>query len=114
MKEHFADKTQWRAMLQAGNPPLPQLEEALSEAKDEAIEVFPPEFEDFVSEDDTVHRLIFPGSSFPGKVDSISLEKTATIEGRLAAIKGQYLIFEDGRVFNVRRHSGYQVRWDFS
>lgn len=113
MKEHFADKTQWRAMLSAGNPDFDRIEEALQEAKEEAFEQCPPEFEDFMSEDDTVQHLTFPGSDFPDKVKSTSLDKSPVIEGRLTAIKGQYFIFDDGTVFNVRRHSGYRVSWAF-
>ena len=33
-------------------------------------------------------------------------------EGKLIGIKGQYLIFEDGTVFNVRSNEGYIVRID--
>ena len=32
-----------------------------------------------------------------------------TIEGKLIGIKGQYLIFEDSTVFNVRSNEGYKV-----
>lgn len=113
MKDHFADKTQWRAMLQAGNPAPEMLQSALGEAKEEAIEQFPGEFEDFVSDDDAVHLLTYPGIRFPSSVTSVGLDKDPVLEGRLIAIKGQYLLLEDGRAFNVRRHSGYQVRWRF-
>lgn len=114
MKEHFADKTQWRTMLTSGNPTRERVEATLLEAKDEAFEHCPPEFEDFMSEDDTVHHMVFPGSDFPEKVQSLSLDRTPLIEGQLRAIKGQYLILDGGRVFNVRRHSGYRVRWNFA
>jgi len=114
MKEHFADKTQWRNMLTSGNPSKEEVGELLLAAKDEAFEHCPPEFEDFMSEDDTVHHLVFPGSGFPDKVQSLSLDRTPLIEGQLCAIKGQYLILDGGRVFNARRHSGYRVRWEFA
>lgn len=113
MKEHFADKTQWRSMLTAGNPNEEDVAEALLQAKDHAFEHCPAEFEEFISDDDAVHRLIFPGGSFPEKVQSVALDKERVIEGHLAAIKGQYFIFDDGRVWNVRRHSGYRVHWSF-
>jgi hypothetical protein len=114
MKEHFADKTQWRAMLTAGNPDEAHVAEQLLAAKDHAFEHCPAEFEEFISDDDDVHHLTFPGGPFPDKVQSVSLDKERTIEGILTAIKGQYLIFNDGRVWNVRRHSGYRVAWSFS
>jgi hypothetical protein len=40
------------------------------------------------------------------------LDKLPVFEGRLEGIKGQYLLFDGGRVMNVRRHSGYRVRID--
>lgn len=113
MKEHFADKTQWRRMLTTGNPNEKEVAQELLHAKDHAFEHCPAEFEEFISDDDDVHRLIFPGGPFPEKVQSVTLDKERIIEGNLAAIKGQYFVFEDGRVWNVRRHSGYRVRWSF-
>ncbi len=113
MKEHFADKTQWRAMLTAGNPELAAIKDALLSAKDEAFEQCPPAFEDFMSDDDQVHHIQFPSVAFPEKVASVTLDKAPVIEGKLMAIKGQYLLLDGGRVFNVRRHSGYRIRWDF-
>ena len=100
-------------MLTAGNPDAAVVEEALLAAKDDAFEQCPPAFEDFMSENDTVHRIQFPSVSFPEKVASVTLDKAPLIEGKLMAIKGQYLLLDGGRVFNVRRHSGYRVRWDF-
>jgi hypothetical protein len=41
------------------------------------------------------------------KVKSLSLEKTPSFTGRLTGIKGQYLLFEDGTVFNIRSSEGY-------
>jgi hypothetical protein len=39
----------------------------------------------------------------------MQLAKEPLVEGRLIGIKGQYLMWEDGRVLNVRNHSGYHV-----
>ncbi|NJW54652.1 DUF2797 domain-containing protein, partial [Salinimicrobium oceani] len=40
---------------------------------------------------------------------TLNLAKTPFYEGLLKGIKGQYLIFEDGMVFNVRKHEGFNV-----
>ena len=114
MKSHFMDKTQWRGMLTAGNPDPDFITEQLLAAKEEAYEACPLDFEDFLEEDDSVTILTFPGTQFPERVTSVNLTKTPELEGKLTAIKGQYLIFDDGRVFNVRRHSGFRVQlsWD--
>ncbi|MEC8759332.1 MAG: DUF2797 domain-containing protein [Bacteroidota bacterium] len=115
LKDTFADKTQWRAMLTAGNPDPAVVTGALLEAKEEAYESCPPEFEDFLEDGEEVTLLQYPSAAFPDKVTSRKLDSENTIvEGRLDAIKGQYLLFEGGQVFNVRRHSGYRVRWSLS
>ena len=111
MKSHFMDKTNWRKMLVAGNPDPASVVADLTEAKDEAYEVCPPDYEDFLDDDDTVTLLEYPGVSFPVKVQSLNLTKEPNIGGTLEAIKGQYFILDGGRVFNVRRHSGHQVKW---
>ena len=36
-------------------------------------------------------------------------DKLNEIEGRLWGIKGQYLMFDDGTVINIRKHNGYKV-----
>ena len=40
---------------------------------------------------------------------TVNLKKSDDIEGKLIGIKGQYLIFEDSSVFNVRSNEGYVV-----
>ena len=115
LKDTFADKTKWRAMLTAGNPDPAFVTDALLQAKEEAYESCPPEFEDFLDDGEEVTLLQYPSAAFPDKVTSRKLDSENTIvEGRLDAIKGQYLLFEGGQVFNVRRHSGYRVRWSLS
>ena len=40
-------------------------------------------------------------------IKSIKLERTPVLEGRLLGIKGQYLLLEEDRVFNIRSHEGF-------
>ncbi|VAW25996.1 FIG00649061: hypothetical protein, partial [hydrothermal vent metagenome] len=40
---------------------------------------------------------------------SLNLEKTPSYLGRLIGVKGQYLLFEDNIVFNIRNSEGYKV-----
>ena len=40
---------------------------------------------------------------------SLNLSKTPSYEGKLVGIKGQYLLFEDNTVFNVRANEGLVV-----
>ena len=55
----------------------------------------------------------FPVTQYPEKVQSINLGKTPSFNGKLSGIKGQYLIFEDQRVFNVRSNEGHLVSLSF-
>ena len=43
------------------------------------------------------------------KIKTLNLEKTHIYSGKLKGIKGQYLLFEDNTVFNVRNSEGYKV-----
>ena len=47
---------------------------------------------------------------YPEKLKTLNLDKTPAYEGVLKGIKGQYLLFEDDTVFNVRSWEGYVVR----
>jgi hypothetical protein len=47
---------------------------------------------------------------FPKKVNSLNLDKTPNFSGKLMGIKGQYLMFQDGTVFNIRTYEGYVVK----
>lgn len=106
MKEHYKDKTNWRNMLKN------IVDESLdpNDEKEEALDVFPPEFEEFYSENDEVYDFEYPVTEYPIKVNSINLDKISKVEGRLVGIKGQYLIFSSNRVLNIRNHSGYFVK----
>jgi hypothetical protein len=53
--------------------------------------------------------LNYPSIRFPEKVKSHNLDKEPIIEGTLEAIKGQYLLFEGGKVINIRKYGGYFV-----
>ena len=46
---------------------------------------------------------------FQSNVEGELINKLQEIEGRLWGIKGQYLMFDDGKVLNIRKHNGYKV-----
>lgn len=106
LKSVLSDKTNWRAMLKH----VELDPSALEEAKDECLEVLGEVYEAFFEMSDDVMSLTFPVLRYPEKVKSVKLDKEPTLEGKLAGIKGQYWLFEDGRVWNARSHAGYRVR----
>lgn len=105
LKEVMADKTNWQAMLKN----VFSNTTSLVDKKNEVLEVLGSEYEHFFFDDDTVTTIKYPVLSYPVKVSSLKLDKTDVFEGKLVGIKGQYLIFEGGVVFNVRSHAGYRV-----
>jgi len=79
------------------------------ERKEEAIELLPEEYHDFISDNDEVTTITYPVIGYPEKVKSMKLDKFPVIEKKLNGIKGQYLIFDDDTVMNMRSHAGYRI-----
>lgn len=104
LKDHVADKTNWRAMLKNEVP-----ETSLQERKKELATYLPEEVKEYLLDDIEVLDLNFPVEQYPIKIKSLNLSKTPTYSGVLKGIKGQYLIFEDQTVFNVRNNEGVVV-----
>ncbi|HMN05711.1 MAG TPA: DUF2797 domain-containing protein [Flavobacteriales bacterium] len=107
LKQHFADRTDWRRMLLYGD--LAAGEQALLEARQQALELLDPPLKQYALPPRPVARLAYPLENVPPKLVSVQLDKLPEITGRLLGIKGQYLVWSDGRVFNVRNHIGYHV-----
>ena len=105
IKNVMADRTNWRAMLKEVTP----ANELLLRARDQAFEQVSGDLREHLVLDASPHHLRYPVEAYPQKVASINLGKDPLVIGRLAGIKGQYLLWEDGRVLNVRSHSGVHV-----
>lgn len=106
LKSHYTDKTNWRKMIQNDIVHVDLVAEKLKLEK-----LIPAEVQEFYHlEKNDVYQMHFPVLNYPKKVNSLNLEKEHNFKGKLVGIKGQYLIFEDGTVFNVRSFEGYVVR----
>lgn len=105
LKKHLSDKTNWQRMLK--NEILQGID--LRERKELASHFLPGELKQYVTTDNMVTELKYPVLRYPQKVKSLNFEKSPVISGALSGIKGQYLIFDDGSVLNVRNQSGYVV-----
>jgi hypothetical protein len=46
---------------------------------------------------------------YPEKPKSLNIKKEGKYSGKLVGVKGQYFIFEDNTVFNVRANEGLVV-----
>ncbi|MCB7482452.1 DUF2797 domain-containing protein [Christiangramia sediminis] len=104
LKTHVSDKTNWRKMLTNDI-----LDLNLEEVREKLKEFIPDEAKEYYIENNKETEIKFPVKQFPEKVKSLNLVKNPFYEGVLKGIKGQYLIFEDGTVFNVRGNEGLVV-----
>tara|TARA_R110002073_G_scaffold89852_6_gene212486 strand:+ start:6004 stop:6795 length:792 start_codon:yes stop_codon:yes gene_type:complete len=104
LKEHVADKTNWRKMLKN------DIEDAnLVEWQQKLRTYIPEEVQEYFIENNKETELHFPVHQYPEKPKSLNLVKEKNYKGKLVGIKGQYLIFEDQTVFNVRANEGLVV-----
>jgi len=108
LKKHLTDKTNWRSMLM--NKIADHV--SLAEEKKRVSLLVSKELQQYISDDDTVYDLQYPFLSVPQKVTSINLEKQP-LQGKLNGIKGQYLIFDQGNVINVRKYGGYIIELNY-
>lgn len=104
LKDHVGDKTNWRKMLTNDVD-----DKNLMEWRSKLEQYIPAEAKSYFIDNNNETHLEFPVLKYPEKVKSLNLSKTASYKGVLKGIKGQYLIFEDNTVFNVRGNEGYYV-----
>ncbi len=104
LKDHIGDKTNWRKMLTNEVD-----DENLAEWRSKLKQHIPQEAQKYFIENNGETNLEFPVLQYPTKVKSLNLEKTPEYSGILKGIKGQYFIFGDNTVFNVRGSEGYYV-----
>tara|TARA_R100001369_G_scaffold954_3_gene3077 strand:+ start:29429 stop:30223 length:795 start_codon:yes stop_codon:yes gene_type:complete len=104
LKAHVADKTNWRKMLTND-----VLDLNLVEEREKLKQCIPEEAMQYFLADNKETEINFPVLQYPKKVKSLNLSKAPFYDGVLKGIKGQYWLFEDGTVFNVRSHEGFVV-----
>ena len=105
LKEHVSDRTQWQRMLKN------QLIEGIDliDTKREMVGYLSDELKQYECSDNKIIEINYPVNEYPDKVKSLSFDKLEEISGRLWGIKGQYLIFDDETVLNIRKHTGYLI-----
>ena len=108
LKEYISDRTHWQKMLkniliEGAN---------LLEKKEEMIKYLPEDLTQYKSTNDKIIEINYPVNEYPEKVKSVGFDKFNEISGRLWGIKGQYLMFDDGTVLNIRKHAGYLINFE--
>ena len=104
LKDYVADKTNWRTMITNKIA-----DEDLVAWRDKLKHYIPEEAKPYFIENNKETHMDFPVLQYPQKPKSLNLVKTPNFEGVLKGIKGQYLIFEDNTIFNIRSNEGFVV-----
>jgi Protein of unknown function (DUF2797) len=108
LKKLYTDKTNWQKMLKNDIASADLIQERVG-----LKYIIPKDVQEFYNIDtNAVTEMHFPVLEYPKKVTSLNLDKTPNFSGKLMGIKGQYLIFEDGTVFNIRTFEGYVVKME--
>jgi len=104
LKDYVADKTNWRKMLKNDIEDVDLLQWRSN------LQIYiPEEVKEYFIENNSETHLNFPVQQYPEKPNSLNLKKIEFYSGKLVGVKGQYLIFEDNTVFNVRANEGLVV-----
>ena len=105
LKQHISDRTAWQKMLKN------DIDTSINlyNLKNILINKLSKFNQKFIDKDNNIIDFNYPHSRFPEKVKSVNFLKENSICDTLIAIKGQYLLFNDNRVINIRKHAGFKV-----
>jgi len=105
LKEFVSDKTSWQKMLKNE-----VLAADLIEEREKLKMHIPKEAQPyFLDNNSKITEIEYPVMKYPSKIKTLNLDKTPMYSGKLKGVKGQYLLFDDATVFNVRNSEGYKV-----
>ncbi len=110
LKDYFTDKTNWREMLKVDKTDINlelKIAECISNIPNEAKKSIIKKFHSTLS-------INYPVEKYPSNPKSLNLIKQSEYQGKLVGIKGQYLIFDDENVFNIRSNEGVLVELSLS
>ena len=85
----------------------------LEEIKWELEETLPSDLSQYLSEEDEITEINYPVLDYPTKVTSVNLEKIPQFRKKLMGVKGQYFLFDDNTVINIRKYTGYNIEINF-
>jgi hypothetical protein len=109
-RQYVNDRTNWRSMLKNEVEEMDlyavfaELWPKISAGLDDDLMADA----ETIAEPGGVLGFDYPALRFPQKINSFNLDKNPQAEGRLDAIKGQYLLLDSG-VINIRKYGGYLV-----
>lgn len=109
LKKVVSDRTSWQKMLKNTFELVD-----LNEKRDLIIQEIPSQFKPYIDQESAPLKWVYPIDQYPEKVKSRHLDRSPIITAILQGIKGQYLIFNDDTVLNIRKHEGCEVIWTIS
>ena len=104
LKDHYKDKTNWRQMLKNNSSEID-----LESEKLKCINNLPYDVKKYINNNSKPTEILYPVNKSPENPKSLNIKKTEKFTGKLTGVKGQYLIFEDDTVFNIRSNEGIVV-----
>lgn len=107
LSKHVPDKTNWSKMLKTTYTDID-----LVKLKKDLCLLLPEDLRIYETFDDSITNISYPFNEDIEKYKSLNLDSSPLIEGKLAGIKGQYLIFNNGNVINIRKHNGYFIDFE--
>ncbi|MCU0329122.1 MAG: DUF2797 domain-containing protein [Chitinophagales bacterium] len=107
LKPYISDKTHWLKMLRGQ---LENYDDFLPWAN-LLREKLSLNLQEYILENQAIYPINYPLPALDPNIPikSIKLDKTPIFTKKLMGVKGQYLIFEDYHVLQMRNHSGYVV-----
>lgn len=105
LKKYYADKTNWREMLKTSQSTV-----ELENEREKAFEKLPVESSEMAKSNNfSTFKINYPVLKYPVKPKSLNIIKEKSFTNELVGIKGQYLIFKDETVFNIRSNEGVVI-----
>lgn len=104
LKQYLSDKTPWQKMLKNE-----MLDADVLQEKERIVRLLPAQYHQYISQNQEITTLNYPVLEYPTKLTSLKLDTSPVVQGTLMGIKAQYLIFDGGRVLNMRSHEGYEI-----
>ena len=104
LKDHYKDKTNWRQMLKNNSSEID-----LESEKLKCINHLPDDVKKYINTSNKPTEILYPVNKSPENPKSLNIVKTQKFSGKLVGVKGQYLIFDNDTVFNIRSNEGIVV-----
>ncbi|MFY7810591.1 MAG: DUF2797 domain-containing protein [Flavobacterium sp.] len=106
LKNYYKDKTDFRKMLSNKSSPINLIEE-----RNKIEKYLDFELKEYFKS----HKIIELKINYPidveiNKVKTIKIENNCILNKKLIGIKGQYLVFEDSSVLNIRNQEGFKIK----